>query len=182
MSNSPTAVPVSLADCQKFQAAQQAYTQGAASATRPGDEQLSCEQITAELHQQQFTAPDKDQVAAANATLTQVSADIKHGEEVAAKMQAEDTATMAAASAADTATELATGGLVRGRATQAAQKVVTARDDAANAQLVKEQRPTQQKMISQTADFGAVFGSQLQSNPRLARLIQLADSKHCHGG
>lgn len=182
MSNSPTSVPVSLEDCQKFQSAQQAYTQGAASAARPGDEQLTCEQITAELHQQQFTAPDKDKVVAANATVTQVRADLKHGEEVAAKLEAEGTATMAAASAADTATELATGGLVRGRAMQAAQKVVDERNAAANAQLVKEQRPTQQKMISQTSDFSSDFGSQLQSNPRLARLVQLADSKHCHGG
>ena len=175
-------VPVSLEDCQKFQSAQQAYTQGAASAARPGDEQLTCEQITAELHQQQFTAPDKDKVVAANATVTQVRADLKHGEEVAAKLEAEGTATMAAASAADTATELATGGLVRGRAMQAAQKVVDERNAAANAQLVKEQRPTQQKMIRQTSDFSSDFGSQLQSNPRLARLVQLADSKHCHGG
>ena len=182
MSNSPTAVPVSLADCQKFQSAQQAYTQGAASAARPGDEQLSCEQITAELHQQQFTAPDHDKVVAANETVTQVLVYVKHGEEVATITQAEMSATMAAASATDTATELATGGLVRGRAMQAAQKVVSDRDAAANAQLVKEQRPTQEKMISQTSDFAAGFGSQLQSNPRLARLIQLADSKHCHGG
>ena len=68
------------------------------------------------MHQQQFTAPVHDKVVAANETVTQVRADVKHGEEVAAKMQAEDTATMAAASATDTATELATGGLVRGRA------------------------------------------------------------------
>ena len=182
MSNSPNSVPVSLEDCQKFQSAQQAYTQGAASAARPGDEQLTCEQITAELHQQQFTAPDKDKVVAADATVTQVRADLKHSQEVAAKLEAEDTATMAAASAADTATELTTGGLVRGRAMQAAQKVVDERNAAANAQLAKEQRPTQQKMISQTSDFSSGFGSQLQSNPRLARLVQLADSKHCHGG
>jgi hypothetical protein len=43
----------------------------------------------------------------------------------------------------------------------------------ANAQLVKETQPTAQKMIGQTADFAAGFGEQLQSNPRLARLVRL---------
>jgi serine/threonine protein kinase len=38
------------------------------------------------------------------------------------------------------------------------------------------------KLTSQTAGLGSDFAQQLQSNPRLARLMQLADSKHCKGG
>ena len=182
MSNTPGNMPVSFADCQKFQAAQQTYTQSAAAGTRPGDEEMTCQQITAELRQQQYATPDKQKVAATQRTLTQVQADLKKDQVIAAKMSAEDTATMAAASATDTATELATGGLVRGRAMEAAQKTVDARDNAIKEQLRKEQLPTQQKLIGQTGDLTTDFAGQLQSNPRLARLMQLADSKHCKGG
>ena len=98
------------------------------------------------------------------------------------KQQAENQAAVNAASAADTATELATGGLVRGRALDAVEKTIDARNRANNERAIKEDLPTTQKMIGQTADLGADFGQQLQSNPRLARLIQLADTKHCKGG
>ena len=174
--------PMSLADCQKMQASQQTYTQAAAQGARPGDEQMTCDQITAELRQQQIVAPDKDKAAAALATAHQEQADLKHAQEVVAKTQAEDQAVVNAASAADTATELATGGLVRGRALSAAEKTVSEHDAAVNAQLVKENSPTQKKLTGQTADLGLDAAAQLQSNPRLARLTQLANAKRCKGG
>lgn len=174
--------PMSLADCQKMQASQQTYTQAAAQAARPGDEQMTCDQITAELRQQQIAAPDKDKAAAALATAHQEQAGLKHAQEVVAKTQAEDQAAVNAASAADTATELATAGLVRGRALDAAEKGVSEHDAAVNAQLVKENSPTQQKLTGQTADLGLDAAAQLQSNPRLARLTQLANARHCKGG
>jgi hypothetical protein len=173
------AVPVSLETCQKLQAAQQTYNQAGTDGARPGDDQMGCEQISAELHQQQFSAPDRDKVTAAQATVTQAQKDIKHGQAVAAKLQVENQATVDAAMAADTATEVATAGVVQGRALQAAEKVVTARNDAANRELVKEAQPTQQKLVEQMAGLGSDAAGQLQSNPRMARLIQLANAKRC---
>jgi hypothetical protein len=173
---------VSVADCEKMQAAQQTYMQSAAAGARPGDESMTCEQIIAELHQQQFTAPDKDKAAAATATVNQEKANLQHAESVLAKTQAQDQAAMDAASAADTATELTSGGLARGHAVDAAQKAVNAHDAAVNSQLSAEMAPTHAAMQSQVAGFGADAASQMQSNPRLARLMQLANSKRCKGG
>jgi len=176
--------PMSAEACEKLQGTQRAYTQSAAdpSAQRPGDEQMTCAQITAELKQQQYATQDKTKVADLGATLTEQQKIIKKEEAILAKRQAEAQAAVAAATAADTATELATGGLVSGHALNAVEKTLDAQDKVEKERVMREDLPTTQKMISQTAGLGADFGQQLQSNPRLARLIQLADAKHCKGG
>jgi hypothetical protein len=176
--------PMSVDACEKLQGTQQAYNQAASdpAAQRPGDEQMSCAQITAELKQQQYTAQDKTKVAELGAT-TKEQQQIIHKEEVIlAKRQAEAQTAVAAATAADTATELATGGLVSGHALNAVEKTLDAQDKVEKERVMREDLPTTQKMISQTAGLGADFGQQLQANPRLGRLMQLADSKHCKGG
>jgi hypothetical protein len=176
--------PMSVDACEKLQGTQQAYHQAASdpSAQRPGDEQMSCTQITAELKQQQYTVQDKTKVAGLGATVTEQQQIIHKEEAILAKRQAEAQTAVAAATAADTATEVATGGLVRGRALDAVEKTLDAKDKVEKERVMREDLPTTQKMISQTADLGADFGQQLQANPRLARLMQLADSKRCKGG
>ena len=176
--------PVSAATCEQMKASQQTYAQAAAdpSASRPGDDQMTCQQITAELKQQSYTAPDKTKVAEVTATANQQQEIQKREYANMVKMQAEDQKAVAAATAADTATELATGGLVRGRALEAVDKSLTAKHDANNERVIKEDMPVTSKLITQTSGLGADFAQQLQSNPRLARLMQLADSKHCKGG
>ena len=175
---------MSAEDCQKMQSAQQAYQQAASdpSAARPGDDQMTCAQITAELKQQQYTTPDKSKVAAAQATAGQQQALVQREYQNMLKQQAKDQAGVEAASAADTATELATGGLVRGRALQAVEKEQTAEHDANNQRVLKEAQPIEKQQVGQMAGFSSDFAQQLQSNPRLARLMQLADSKRCKGG
>jgi hypothetical protein len=107
---------------------------------------------------------------------------IKKEEAILAKRQAEAQAAVGAATAADTATEIATAGLVQGHALNAVEKTLDAQDKAEKERVMREDLPTYQKMISQTADLGSDFGQQLQANPRLGRLMHLADSKHCKGG
>jgi hypothetical protein len=176
--------PMSLEACEKLQGTQQAYNQAASdpSAQRLGDDQMTCAQITAELKQQQYTAPDKTKVAELDATAKEEQKIIKKEEAILAKRQAEAQAAVAAATAADTATEVATAGLVRGRALNAVEKALDAQDKVEKERVIREDLPTTQKMIGQTAGLGADFGQQLQANPRLGRLLQLADSKHCKGG
>ena len=176
--------PMSAEACEKLQGTQQAYNQAASdpSAQRAGDEQMSCTQITAELKQQRYTPQDKTKVAELDATTKEEQKIIKKEEAILAKRQAEAQAAVAAATAADTATELATGGLVSGHALNAVEKTLDAQDKVEKERVMREDLPTTQKMISQTADLGADFGQQLQANPRLARLMQLADAKHCKGG
>ncbi len=175
---------MSAEDCQKMQNAQQAYNQAASdpSAVRPGDDQMTCAQITAELKQQQYTTPDKSKVAAAQATAAQQQALTQREYANMVKQQAKDQAAVEAASAADTATELATGGLVRGRTLQAVEKEQTAEHDANNVRVLKEAQPIEKQQVGQMAGFSSDFAQQLQSNPRLAHLMQLADTKHCKGG
>jgi hypothetical protein len=175
---------MSAEDCQKMQNAQQAYQQAASdpSAARPGDDQMTCAQITAELKQQQYTTPDQSKVAAAQATAGQQQALVQREYANMIKQQAKDQAAVEAASAADTATEVATGGLVRGRTLQAVEKEQMAEHDANNQRVLKEAQPLEKQQVGQMAGFSSDFAQQLQSNPRLARLMQLADSKHCKGG
>jgi hypothetical protein len=176
--------PMSAATCEQMKASQQTYNQAAAdpSASRAGDDQMTCQQITAELKQQTYTAPDKAKAAEASATAKQ-QVDINNKEYAnMLKMQAEDQAKVNAASAADTATELATGGLVRGHALNAVQKTLDEEHKANNERIMREDAPVTSKLISQTSGLGADAAEQLRSNPRLARLMQLADSKHCKGG
>ena len=176
--------PMSLESCQKLQGAQQAYSQAASdpSAVRPGDDQLTCDQLTAELRQQQYSVPDQSKVAAARATVEQQQATYKREQADALKQQAEDQKVLAAATAADTATEAGSLGLVRGHALEAADRARQARQDAHNEKLIKEQQPVAQQQMGQMAGFGADFAEQFKSNPRLARLMQLADTRHCKGG
>ena len=176
--------PMSVEACEKLQGTQQAYNQSASdpSAQRPGDEQMTCAQITAELKQQQYTAQDKTKVAELGTTVTEQQKIIKKEEAILAKRQAEAQAAVAAATAADTATEVATAGLVSGHALNAVERTLDAQDKVEKERVMREDLPTTQKMISQTAGLGQDFGQQLQANPRLARLMQLADSKRCKGG
>ena len=176
--------PMSVGACESLQRSQQMYSQAAAdpAASRAGDEEMTCAQITAELKQQQYAAPDRAKVAEANATVQEQQSIQRREYANAVKQQAENQAAVNAASAADTATELATGGLVRGRALQATEKTIDARNRANNERVIKEDLPVAQKMVSQTADLGGDFSQQLQANPRLARLMQLADTRHCKGG
>ena|SRR5215831_12500858 len=52
---------ISVEACKQMMAAQQAYTAAASdpSASRPGDDKLTCEQIAAEMKQQPLTPPTK---------------------------------------------------------------------------------------------------------------------------
>jgi hypothetical protein len=174
---------VSMEACQKMMATQKAYDTALAdpSASRPGDEHMNCDQIIAEMKQQQITAPDKAQVASAQAAVADEQAMIAKHQKEAAVQQAKDQALVDAASATDRATEMATMGVVRGRALEAAEKTVDAQDKAMNRRMLDESKPTDTKMLNTTADLASGVGTQLTANPRLARLTQLANTHHCHG-
>ena len=59
------------------------------------------------------------------------------------------------------------------------QEQATYKREQAQAQ---KQQPITQQGIGQMAGFGADFAEQFKSNPRLARLLQLANTRHCKGG
>ncbi|HEY7963464.1 MAG TPA: hypothetical protein VID49_05075 [Steroidobacteraceae bacterium] len=175
---------VSLEACQKMMASQQAYNGALAdpSVSRPGDEQMSCDQIMAEMKQQQISAPDKAQAAEAQSAVKDEQAMLAKHQKEAAVQQAKDQARDNAASAADRATEMATMGVVSGHALAAAEKVNDAEDKAMNRRMLDEAKPTDTRMLNSTAALATGAASQLSANPRLARLVQLANTHRCRGG
>ena len=175
---------VSLEACQKMMASQQAYNGALAdpSASRPGDEQMSCEQIMAEMKQQPITAPDKAQAAEAQSAVKDEQAMLAKHQKEAAVQQAKDQARDNAASAVDRATEMATMGVVSGHALAAAEKVNDTEDKAMNRRMLDEAKPTDTRMLNTTADLTTGIAGQVAANPRLARLTQLANAHRCRGG
>jgi hypothetical protein len=169
--------------CEQMKGAQHSYQQALndPSAARPGDEQMTCDQIMAEFRQQQITAPDKAKAAEAQATAAKEQAMLKHDVTTVLAHAAEDQTVVEAAAMSDRATELATMGLVdpnaAGRAAEAMQK----KEEAEGREMAKARQPTEVKMNSHTADFATGAASQMAANPRLARLTQLANSHHCKG-
>jgi len=169
--------------CEQMKSSQQAYNQALSdpSASRPGDEQMTCEQILAELKQQQYTVPDKNKVAEGQAVVAHEQQMMAEQQAAREKRWAAEQSAVEAAAMTDRATEAATMGLVNtNRAAAAAQ----AAQDAERIQGEKDnaaRRPTEQKMTSMTGDFASDAGKQLTNNPRLARLTQLANTHHCHG-
>jgi hypothetical protein len=61
---------MSVESCKQMMEAMQGYQKAASDpgASRPGDDKMTCDQIMAEMKQQPMTAPDKDKVAAAQAS------------------------------------------------------------------------------------------------------------------
>src|SRR5579871_1389252 len=78
---------VSLEACKQMMGVQQSFDAAASdpSASRPGDDKMTCDQIAAEIKQQPFTPPDQAKVTEAQAAAT----DFK---ETADKQQKEATA------------------------------------------------------------------------------------------
>lgn len=182
IANLPNA-PISFETCQKMNAAQQAYDKAATDpgAARAGDEQLSCDQIKGELRLQQYTAPDKATVAETTAAVNNEQSMLKKHMAESNAIMAQEQAKVNAAAAADLATEAASGGLVHPNAASAAALAAQARARAVGERQAAERRPTEQKMTGGVADLGLEAAQQFTSNPRLARLMQLAQAKGCKG-
>lgn len=176
--------PMSVESCKQMMAAQQAYQSGAndPSAMRPGDEQMTCEQISAELAQQHYQAPDRAKVAEAQTAATAYQGKIKEQQAEATATAARQQAELHTALAADLAVNVATGGIVQGRATSTLQQQQMRENEARGKEMMKESAPMGQRMMNATGNLSGDMGQQLSANPRLARLMSLATAKKCKGG
>jgi len=169
--------------CEKLMGAQQAYQRAAAdpSAARAGDDQMTCEQIITELHAQSYTAPDQTRVAQGQALAAQQQSTAKRQIDEVQRTIAVQSAALAAAGATDRATEMATMGVVNPNREGALAETFEKQNKAMNERMVRESKPIAHGLMTSTADFAADAGQQLSANPRLARLVQLANAKHCKG-
>jgi hypothetical protein len=162
---------VSVEACKQMMAAQQAYTSAASdpSASRPGDDKMTCEQIAAEMKQQPFTAPDQAKVTEAQTAAGDLQKQID-------KDKAEGTALVAK----ETAEESLVSRVVPVNAVAAAEaKRIQAEQDTLNQKIAKETQPKFERTFNALGGLTEDVTKQIAANPRLARLYQLSTQKHC---
>jgi hypothetical protein len=166
------------ATCEQMLQAQQTYTaaQHDPAASRPGDEDMTCDQIKAEFMAQPMQAPSHEHVAVAQGATSDFMAK-------QSQFQAQATAEMAGVSAEQAAASAA--GLVNPIAGRAAEAAATAHQEAVqaqlNAQAQAELTPRYRRMMSANGNMIGDMTSQMQDNPRIGRLVSLAEEKHCRG-
>jgi len=163
---------VTVESCKQLMATQQTYTDALNDprASKPGDDKITCDQISAEIKQQPFTVPDAAKTAEMQAAVKDEQDTIKKQSREAAQLQAKESAEMAAASRLAWVSNYL--------AAKAEQKILD-EQKAANERMTKEAAPKAQRSLSATADMMADFTKQLADNPRLAKLVFMADQKRC---
>jgi len=157
--------------CNQMVGAQQAFDKAASdpSASRLGDDKLSCDQIAAEIKQQPFTTPDKAKVAEAQAATADLTQTLEKQQKEVTAMVTKETAEMAAA----------TRFVPTNAAGAAAAEKIEAEQKAANERMAAESKPKTERTINATTDIAGDVGTQVSENPRLAKLYQLAMQKNC---
>jgi hypothetical protein len=164
---------VSVETCKQMMATMQAYQNATSdpSASRPGDDKMTCDQIVAEVKQQQFTKPDQAKVAqaqAANDALMKKTAENQaEGNALAAKQSAENLASTGV-------DQFLPNSVLAARAKEQQKE-----QDALNAKVEKETTPLAERSTAATASLVGDVGQQVASNPRLAKLMQMASAKKC---
>jgi hypothetical protein len=173
--------PMSVESCKQMMGAAAAYQQATQdpSAARPGDESMTCQDIVAELKTLQGVGPSE-------ATVQENATAATNYQETLARQQAEAqaagvaaTAAVNAAAVADAAAEVASGGVVQGHAAQAVQQAALAQGRVMGEEMAEERRPDEERLAKAIGSSSDEMGAQLRSNPRYARLIQLAIARNC---
>jgi hypothetical protein len=162
---------VSVEACKQMMAAQQTFAAAASdpSASRPGDDKMTCEQIAAEMKQQPFTPPDQAKVTEAQTSLDDLQKQID-------KDKAEGTALVIK----ETAEESLASKLLPVNAVAAAEtKRIRAEQDTLNQKLAKETQPKVERSFNALGGLTEDVTKQIAANPRLAVLYQLATKKRC---
>jgi hypothetical protein len=164
---------ISVDTCKQMMATMQAYQNATSdpSASRPGDDKMTCDQIMAEVKQQQFTKPDQAKVADA-----QVATDALRKK--TAENQAEANALAAKQSAENLASTVADQFLPNS-VLAARAKEQQKEQDKLNAKIEKETTPLAERSTAATASLVSDVGQQVAANPRLAKLMQMASAKKC---
>jgi hypothetical protein len=161
---------ISVESCKQMLGAQQTLTAAAndPSAARPGDENMTCDQIAAEMKQQQFSA-DKTKLADAQTAMTDFQ-----------KKTAEQQKEVNELVAKESAEESLLSKVVPVNAVAAAEaKRIEAEQRETNERMAKESKPLAEKAISTNAAVMSDVANKMAANPRMARLAQLAMTKNC---
>lgn len=166
------------ATCEAMNQAEASYyaAQHDPAGAKPGDDDMTCDQIKAELMTQPVSAPPSEHAAQAQAAASDFSTK-------QAALQAKTAAAMTALNAEATAATLA--GMANPIAGKAADMAVEAQREATEKSLNAESKatvvPAQKKMFAGMATLVGDMTPQFQNNPRLAHLMQMSSEKRCRG-
>jgi hypothetical protein len=177
MPNSPMSIDTcrKMMDSAKQSEAALKDTRGA----RPGDEAMSCQDIAKEMSAMQGVGLSDASRAEGSAAATQYQTVVASQlAQIHAQAAAGAMATTAAA-ATDLATQLATGGVVNPHSAEAVQQAALAAGRVQGERMAEERRPAEQRLFNATGSNTGELAQQLQSNPRFARLVNLAITKGC---
>jgi hypothetical protein len=151
------------------------------SGARPGDDQMSCADITAEMKTMSGVGVSQQHREQGNRAAGDFQSTMAKQQAEATAIAARESAEVTAAEAADTATEAATGGVVRGRSAYVLQQRLDAENKATGERMAKERAPKQQALMGSVVASGNDMTQSMQSNPRFARLMKLGMDKGCKG-
>jgi hypothetical protein len=173
--------PMTLEQCEamKHMATSAHSAMNDTGAARPGDATMSCDDIIAEmktLDVRGVSAAHRQQSEAAGQNLR---TEVNKQQREAAAISARENAEIQAAMAADRATELSTGGLVRGKAASTLEQRLQQENQKTGERMATEMQPRQQAAFASVTDSGNDVVQSMQSNPRFARLISLAGNRNC---
>ena len=164
---------ISVDTCRQMLATMQAYQSAASdpSASRPGDDKMTCDQIMAEVKQQQFTKPDQAKVAeaqtATDALMKKTAENQAEANALAAKQSVENLASTAV-------DQFLPNSVLAARAKEQQKE-----QDKLNAKVEQETAPLAERSTAATASLVGDVGQQVASNPRLAKLIQMSSARKC---
>jgi hypothetical protein len=164
---------MSVESCKQMMASMQAYQNASAdpSASRPGDDKMTCEQIIAEMKQQPITPPDQAKVAEAQQATDAMQKKLAEDQAEVNRIVAQQTAENVASHVAD---QFLPNSVLAAKA--AAQQK---QQDAAKEKMEKETAPVAERSTAATAALATDMGQQLTANPRMAKLVQMSSAKHC---
>jgi hypothetical protein len=173
--------PMSLQSCRQAVGAMQAQTAAASdpAAARAGDAAMSCADIAAEMRTMQGVGLSQAQQRENATAVTAYQSKVAEQQGEINRMGIEATAAVNAGLVADTLTQLATGGLVMGRAAQTAQQAALAQGRVRGQQMAEARKPVEQRVTRAVGDSAQAMGQSARSNPRFARLVELAMARQC---
>ena len=149
------------------------------SSMRPGDENMSCADIQTELGTMNIAGVSADHRAEGVRSGTVLQQQLAKNQAEVNALAVKQATEVEAAAMADRAVEAATGGVVRGRATDALMPSLQAEQKALGERQVKDTTPKFQAALGSATASANDLTQQMQANPRFGRLMKLAMDKGC---
>lgn len=182
LAKTPSA-PMSVESCRQMMSAAMGFARASQdkSAARPGDEAMNCAEIEREISTLPGIELSEKQLAENQTASTQYQQRVAEQMAEIKTMGTAATVATTAAHAEDIAVGLATGGVVNSHMAMATQQAALAAGMARSREMAQERQPQEQRFNRAMNETVQAEAGKLQTNPRYARLVQLAVNRDCKG-